>query len=183
MARTAPAHPPDRPAPERPAPGEADRDALVGIGRAAAILGVSERALRYYQQIGLLTPSGRTPGGMRRYAPGDLARVRRIRELQELLGFNLEEIRGILADEDQLASLRAEYHGDGTTDARRRTILVEAVRLREGLRSVVEAKLTRLHAFLADLDSTIDRSRRKLDEAERLPAGTKPVVGSGAGRS
>ena len=178
MARTAPTHPP-----EQPVTGEGERDALVGIGRAAAILGVSERALRYYQQIGLLTPSGRTPGGMRRYAPGDLARVRRIRELQELLGFNLEEIGGILADEDQLASLRAEYHDEGTTDARRRAILVEAVRLREGLRSDVEAKLTRLHAFLADLDSTIDRSRRKLDEAARRPAQTEPVAASGTGHA
>ncbi|MCU4184711.1 MerR family transcriptional regulator [Acidiferrimicrobium sp. IK] len=140
-------------------------DALVGIGRAATILGVSERALRYYQQIGLLTPSGRTPGGMRRYAPVDLDRVRRIRELQDLLGFNLEEIRGILGDEDRLAKLRAEYNDEHTSLRRRRDIIQEAVHLREGLRSVVEAKLSRLQAFLADLDSSIDRSRRKLDEA------------------
>jgi DNA-binding transcriptional MerR regulator len=141
---------------------------LVGIGRAAALLNVSERALRYYQQIGLLTPSGRTPGGMRRYAPVDLARVRRIRELQDLLGFNLEEIRNILGDEDRLAALRAEYREESTSEERRRELIAEGVRLREGLRAVVEAKLTRLDAFLADLDSSIESSRKKLDEAEAV---------------
>jgi DNA-binding transcriptional MerR regulator len=41
---------------------------LLGIGAAAARAGVSERALRYYQQLGLLTPCHSTPGGMRRYS-------------------------------------------------------------------------------------------------------------------
>lgn len=137
---------------------------LLGIGKAADELGVSERALRYYQQIGLLTPSGRTPGGMRRYSPTDLERVRRIRELQELLGFNLDEIRGILADEDRLAELRAEYHAPGTTDVRKLEIVALSVALRQGLRSAVEAKLRRLEGFLADIDSTIDRLLRVLED-------------------
>ena len=34
---------------------------LVGIGAAAQKAGVSQRALRYYQQLGLLTPRGCTP--------------------------------------------------------------------------------------------------------------------------
>jgi hypothetical protein len=37
------------------------------IGEAAARVGVSSRTLRYYEELGLLTPSGRTPGGARRY--------------------------------------------------------------------------------------------------------------------
>jgi DNA-binding transcriptional MerR regulator len=158
---------------------------LLGIGRAAEVLGVSERALRYYQQIGLLTPSGRTPGGMRRYAPADLERVRRIRELQELLGFNLEEIRPILDDEDRLAVLRVEYHDPATTEDRRRSIVAEGVALRQGLRAVVDAKLGRLTAFLADLDSTIDRLHRVLDEDVTTPdTADRPAVGRpvGAGR-
>ena len=43
---------------------------------------VPQRALRYYQQRGLITPSGCTPGGMRRYSHEDLARVAKIRQWQ-----------------------------------------------------------------------------------------------------
>ena len=142
---------------------------LLPIGRAAVELGVSERALRYYQQIGLLTPSGRTPGGMRRYSPADLDRVRRIRELQELLGFNLDEIRDLLADEDRLAQLRTEYHDPGTAEARRRAIAAEAVGLRRALRDAVVAKIDRLQEFLDDLDATIERVARLADGVE-VPA-------------
>ena len=67
-----------------PAAGEP----LLGIGAAAERAGVSERALRYYQQLGLLVPAC-TPGGLRRYSEDDLARVARIRELQALLGLDL----------------------------------------------------------------------------------------------
>jgi len=65
-------------------------DELLGIGAAASRCGVSERALRYYQQIGLITPCGCTPGGMRRYSRQDVDRVTRIKQLQTVLGFNLD---------------------------------------------------------------------------------------------
>lgn len=143
---------------------------LLSIGQAALAVGVSERALRYYQQLGLLTPSGATPGGLRRYAPADLDRVRRIRELQELLGFDLEEIRPILADEDRLAALRAEYHDPATSERRRREIAAESFEVRQGLRAAVVAKIDRLQVFLADIDASIDRVRKVLD-ADAAPVG------------
>src|SRR5215472_14016774 len=46
---------------------------LLGIGAAAARAGVSERALRYYQELGLIVPAGTTPGGLRRYSEENLS--------------------------------------------------------------------------------------------------------------
>ena len=83
------------------------REDLISIGAAAALSGVSERALRYYQELGLITPCGRTPGGLRRYSEEDLARVARIRELQTLLGLNLDEIAVVLRNDDRLAEIKA----------------------------------------------------------------------------
>jgi DNA-binding transcriptional MerR regulator len=45
---------------------------MLGIRAAASQAGVSERALRYYQQLGLIVPAC-TPG-LRRYSGQDLAR-------------------------------------------------------------------------------------------------------------
>lgn len=50
------------------------------IGDLAAAAGVSTRALRYYEEQGLLT-SGRSAGGHRHYAPDALERVRWIQRL------------------------------------------------------------------------------------------------------
>ncbi|RJK94826.1 MerR family transcriptional regulator [Vallicoccus soli] len=50
------------------------------IGEVAARAGVSVRALRYYEEQGLLVPA-RTPGGQRDYPPGAVERVRFIQDL------------------------------------------------------------------------------------------------------
>ena len=137
---------------------------LLGIGAAAAQAGVSERALRYYQQLGLITPCSCTPGGMRRYSEDDLARVARIRQLQVLLGFNLDEIAVILRSEDRMAAIRRTYHHEHTSDAERHELLRESLQLQRDLRAAVEAKRVAIEGFLADLDVRIARSTELLDQ-------------------
>src|ERR1700726_1443764 len=101
---------------------QADGKHLLGIGAAAIQAGVSERALRYYQQLGLIVPASTTPGGLRRYSEEDLARVARIRELQTLLGLNLDEIAVVLRNEDRLAQIRRAYRDERTSDEQRQQL-------------------------------------------------------------
>lgn len=61
------------------------------IGELAARTGVTTRALRFYEEQGLLT-SGRTAAGYREYEEEAVARVRNIRELLQL-GFTVEDVR------------------------------------------------------------------------------------------
>ncbi|MGA3216416.1 MAG: MerR family transcriptional regulator [Acidimicrobiales bacterium] len=137
---------------------------LLGIGEAAARTGVSERALRYYQELELITPSGRTPGGMRRYSEDDLARVTRIRELQSLLGLNLEEIAVVLRNDDRIGKIRELYHDRRTVVAERRRLAREGLAIQQDLRAMVESKRAALNDFLADLDAHIERIRALLEE-------------------
>jgi DNA-binding transcriptional MerR regulator len=166
------------------APGLAAVDArggaqrLLGIGAAAERAGVSQRALRYYQQIGLLTPCGCTPGGLRRYSEDDLARVARIRQLQELLGLNLDEISRVLRDEDRMAQIRRAYFDEGTSRSERQELLRESLELQHSLRATVEAKRTGIEGFLAELDARIARTRTLLDEAAGLAGSTVPAPGT-----
>ncbi|MFG2915344.1 MerR family transcriptional regulator [Kitasatospora sp. NPDC048298] len=51
------------------------------IGDAAAAAGTTPRALRFYEQRGLLHPPARSASGQREYGPDDVARVRVIRQL------------------------------------------------------------------------------------------------------
>jgi MerR family transcriptional regulator, repressor of the yfmOP operon len=149
-----------------------DTRPLVGIGAAAAHAGVSERALRYYQQLGLITPAC-TSGGLRRYAEHDLARVARIRELQTLLGLNLDEIAAVLRGEDRVAEIKLAYHDERTDAAQRRALVRESLAIHENLRAKVEAKRVALDSFLGDLDRRIELIRR-----ERASVGNQPTTGS-----
>ncbi|MEV7733083.1 MerR family transcriptional regulator [Streptomyces sp. NPDC088921] len=64
------------------------------IGDAAAAAGTTPRALRFYEERGLLPPPRRTATGQREYGPGEVARVRVIRELLAL-GLTVEDLRGV----------------------------------------------------------------------------------------
>ncbi|WP_018500187.1 helix-turn-helix domain-containing protein [Parafrankia discariae] len=148
---------PDGSDPEAPGPTTpAAESGLYAIGQAARELGVSVRSLRYYQEVGLLTPSGRTTGGNRLYADADLARVRRIRELQELLGFNLDEIRIMLGHEDRLARVRVDYRA--SSDAvERAQLLDDAEEAYTQLRDEIDEKIGRLAAFRAEMNGHLER--------------------------
>ncbi len=132
------------------------------IGEAAARVGVSCRTLRYYEELGLLAPSERTPGGARRYTDDDIARLAHIRELQELMGFNLEEILEVIRAEDQLATLRAEWLA-GRPPLRCAEILAEALELNARLRERVQRKRHRLEQVLDGLEA----KRRRYRELQR----------------
>jgi len=74
------------------------------VGELAAATGLTVRTLHYYEEIGLLVPSGRTNAGHRRYDDADVARLYRICLLRRL-GLPLAEISRAL--DDSAWSLRA----------------------------------------------------------------------------
>jgi MerR family transcriptional regulator, repressor of the yfmOP operon len=141
---------------------------LLRIGEAAEQAGVSCRTLRYYEELELLAPTGYSAGGARRYTEDDVGRLRRIRELQELLGFDLVEIRSILNGEDQLADLRSEYNS-GASVERRKQILAEATKINDRLKETVRTKQGRLDEMMRELEA---RAKRHKVAAKNLESET-----------
>lgn len=157
--------------PPGPADGAGGATPPLRIGDAAAAVGVSARTLRYYEELGLMVPSGHTAGGERRYLPEDLNRLRRILELKDVLGMNLEEIGSFLGSQNRLDQLRAAYRArqDEPSDAARaeqRAILAEALAVNETLAGQLEAKLARMEAFRSQLRANARRCRQLLRELD-----------------
>ncbi|MFH1346371.1 MAG: helix-turn-helix domain-containing protein [Pseudomonadota bacterium] len=67
----------------------------LSIGRVAAETGSNIQTIRYYEQIGLLSPPDRTVGGQRRYSEDHVQRLAFIRNAREL-GFSVEAIERML---------------------------------------------------------------------------------------
>jgi DNA-binding transcriptional MerR regulator len=80
------------------------------VGQVAKAAGVTVRTLHHYDEIGLLSPRGRSTAGYRRYDEADLERLQHIRYYREL-GFPLEEIAAILDEPgvDPAAHLRRQH--------------------------------------------------------------------------
>ena len=102
------------------------------IQELSRLSGVTTRALRWYDKIGLLTPSGRTEGNYRLYGPAEVDRLQDILYYRAL-GVELARIRACLDDPsfDRLAVLRSHLSAleterdrvQGLIDSVRETIL------------------------------------------------------------
>lgn len=140
---------------------------LLRIGAAAAAAGVTTRTLRYYEQRGLLQPSAYTEGGERRYTEADVARLRRVRELADLLGADLEAIRRVLDAEDHLAAIRVEYHRPGQSARRQLELLDEAEAVNHDLQATVDGRIGRLRKVRDELRAKAARYAEVREELRR----------------
>lgn len=109
------------------------------IGQAARASGVSAKMIRYYEEIGLIPPAGRTALGYRRYGDRDVHMLRFIRRARDL-GFPVEgitELLGLWRDRDRHSA-----------DVKRLAV-EQAARLRE--------KIAGLQAMVCTLETLADR--------------------------
>ena len=73
-----------------------DMNDYLTIGKVSELVNVNPRTLRYYDNIGLLSPSYRSESGYRLYSPQDIEKYNFICRAKEL-GLNLDEIKSILS--------------------------------------------------------------------------------------
>jgi DNA-binding transcriptional MerR regulator len=131
------------------------------IGHAARLAGVTTKALRHYDRIGLLRPAAVDPhNGYRRYRPEQVVQARQIRRLREL-ELTLDEIRRLLALGE----------APGTFD---RDAFVAAM---SAHRTRIEARATRLRGVLHILDHAItDHDWITMSEPEAPPVGDEKEI-------
>ncbi|WP_152192522.1 helix-turn-helix domain-containing protein [Georgenia satyanarayanai] len=117
------------------------------IGEVAERTGLSLRTIRYYGEVGLVAPSGRTEGGFRLYTDGDVATLELIKTMKPL-GYTLDEMSEVL---EVLGEL------DREAAPGRRAELVEHLAT---IRASAATRRDRLRKQLAAAESFI----RRLDE-------------------
>lgn len=113
----------------------------IRIGDLASQTGVSVEALRYYEQRGLVAPSGRRASGYREY-PADTVRLVRFIKRAQGLGFSLAEV-------EELVRLRQRaWSGDAPWQLREVTVakvqdidrrMSELAALKGALTSLIDA--------------------------------------------
>jgi DNA-binding transcriptional MerR regulator len=117
--------------------------------------------VRYYEEIGLLTPAARSEGDYRLYDETDLERLRFIKGLRDDAGFSLAEIARLLEDEAARERSHAAYHA--TTD--------QAERAR-----ILRDRLVRYDHQIEMLRTKIDRLAIMVDEADARRARTAALI-------
>jgi DNA-binding transcriptional MerR regulator len=147
---------------------------VLRIGEVAKLTGLTTRTLRYWEEQGLISPSGYRGRGERLYSATDMARVTRIKDLQELLGFSLAEVRVVLDTEDieALDRLRSEFRWGDASPVDRRQLIDEAIEANEKLLDRLDTTLARIGRFRderAAKSVRLEEVRAALDDAALQP--------------
>ncbi|NEE01688.1 MerR family transcriptional regulator [Phytoactinopolyspora halotolerans] len=132
------------------------------IGEVAERVGLSLRTIRYYEEVGLVRPSARTPGGFRLYAEPDVARLNLVKRMKTL-EFSLEEMGDLLSLLDRLSDDERDDEQDDEQPGARGEIIDRLSMYRSAAEqrcSALRAQLETAEALAADLRTELSRQRR-----------------------
>ena len=119
------------------------------IGEIAQKAGVTPRTIRYYENLGLLSPSEREGAGFRYYTETELAKLEKIDCLKSL-GLTLEEITTVID----------LYFEDSTgLRGKQKVLSILQTHLRE-----TDEKIAALAQFRLDLQTSIAKIQQSIEE-------------------
>lgn len=119
------------------------------IGELAKKAGVTPRTIRYYENLGLLSPNEREGKGFRYYTQTELAKLQKIDCLKSL-GLTLEEITAVI-----------DLYFEDSTGIRGKQKVLEIlqVHLQE-----TDEMIASLGQFRSDLEANITRIQQQIQE-------------------
>ena len=124
------------------------------IGELASRVGLTERTIRYYEELGLLESVKRLDGGVRVYTDDDLRRLRYIRKLKTL-GLSLQEML-------ELESMYQRHRSN-------RTVLPRLMELLDAHLDTISEKVGELQALGDEIRSYREHVARRLLEERGTP--------------
>jgi len=140
-----------------------EEQALFTIEQVATRTGFTKRTLRYYEEVGLLPPTGRTEGNYRRYSEADIERLERIKNLRGLLGFSLNEIRELLEAEDERGQIKVAYRHE-TEALAKIAQLDRADEIIHAQLHIIEQKIAGLEQMRASLQTKLEQHKQKRNQ-------------------
>jgi DNA-binding transcriptional MerR regulator len=123
------------------------------IGEVADSVGLSLRTIRYYEEVGLVTPSGRTEGGFRLYTDSDVDRLRLVKAVKPV-GMSLETMGELLEAADQVAGSPDSDHSEA--ESRLDAVLAVAIEQCDQL----EERLVEARRALSEISGRPTRRKR-----------------------
>lgn len=140
---------------------------LLKIDDAAKETGLTKRAIRYYEQIGLIHTPERSEGGTRLYSEEDIDRLKKVVLAKEILGFSLQELQQFLDLHDTVDSYQDASDKDGIHSPPDRS---ELEKINESIQKemvMIDHKITKMIQFKDDLQLLSAKVKQYMKEEEK----------------
>ncbi|NHC42132.1 MerR family transcriptional regulator [Bacillus sp. MM2020_1] len=126
-------------------------DTRMRIGELARRAGVTQRAVRHYESIGLMPPGEREGTGQHYYTEESLERLRKIDQLKKL-GLSLDEMREVV---------QLYFIDPSGVQSKRKALAILRQHLAE-----TDQKLSELEQFRGEIQSLIEHFERWFEKRE-----------------
>jgi DNA-binding transcriptional MerR regulator len=134
------------------------------IGEVAERTGLTQRTLRFYEERGLLPPPVRMESGFRLYTEEDIQRIQLVRQLQEMLGFSLSEIKEMVEAEEVRTSLRASFREMPPEERQER--VRHAIQVTEAQLRLITQKIEKLNEMREQWEQKLQHYRNHETQLE-----------------
>lgn len=139
---------------------------LFKIEEAARETGLTKRAIRYYEEIGILPAPERSEGGIRLYTREQIDRLKKVVNAKEVLGFSLQELHRYITAADYLDSQRQDYR-EAKDEGERKEKLVEIERTLNEQLALMQRKIQNIQSLQIEMEDLRIRVRKALTRMEQ----------------
>ncbi|WP_458122569.1 MerR family transcriptional regulator [Paenibacillus sp. Z6-24] len=138
---------------------------LYKIDEVATECNLTKRTLRYYEEIGLVSPQ-RSDGNTRLYTREDIERLKKIISARDVLGFSLQELQRYIEVVEMLRGQRERYRSI-TDDEQRRHQLEQIDRTLGEQLAMMQEKIRTIHSFKDEAEQLREQVREGLARLSR----------------
>ncbi len=138
---------------------------LYKIDEVASECNLTKRTIRYYEEIGLLSPQ-RSEGNTRLYTREDIERLKKIISARDVLGFSLQELHRYIEVVEMLTGQRERYRSITDLEERRRQLEEIDDTLGKQL-DMMESKMRTIQSFKEEAEQLRQQVRQGMERLGR----------------
>lgn len=132
------------------------------IDQVALQSGLTKRAIRYYEEIGILPPPQRSKGGIRYYTQEHVELLKKIKYTKDALGFSLEELQHIISFSKIIEALKEGYKQPNELAEQKEELIEIIDKLDEEL-NLIDQKISKIEQVRIDLVNLKKRAQALVD--------------------
>lgn len=128
--------------------------------------GLTKRAIRYYEEIGLIPPPERSEGGFRLYTDQHIERLKQIINVRDVLGFSLQEVQEYISISNAFEERRLEYRAAKETldNEKIREKLIEIEPILAKQLNMIDVKLKKMNEIRNSMNDMYQRVTKALEK-------------------
>ncbi|PGL71254.1 MerR family transcriptional regulator [Bacillus sp. AFS055030] len=139
---------------------------LYKIDEVAKECGLTKRSIRYYEEIGLISPPERSEGGFRLYSDFHIERLKKIMNVRDVLGFSLQEVQEYMAISEAFEEFRLQYreNKEKMTEEERKEKLLGAEEILGQQLKMIDDKLEKMNEIRDEMNEMYQKVKKALEQ-------------------